>query len=149
MGLSPCAAIPTHSPLISSSESGVSITRSGPKRCCSPTVARKTPPLTPTSSPRTTTFESSCMARASAMLMASTKVTSGMRRAFDFIALGDIGLRQLGVEVVEHGFRPARPYCQIALNRCVDLALTLGGKLFLLGFAPGIASDEMSAEPQT
>ena len=32
--------------------SGVSITRSAPKRFCKPSVARKTPPFTPTSSPK-------------------------------------------------------------------------------------------------
>ena len=42
-GLSPCAAIPTQSPLIRVSDSGVSKTRSTPKRCCKPAVARKTP----------------------------------------------------------------------------------------------------------
>src|SRR6266581_4252286 len=77
-GFKPCAAMPTQSPLIRSSASGVSNTRSGPKRCCSPTVARKTPPLTPTSSPNTTTLGSSSIARASAILTASTSVISGI-----------------------------------------------------------------------
>src|SRR6476619_5151753 len=138
--------MPTHSPLISSSDSGVSITRSAPKRCCSPTVARKTPPLTPTSSPSTTTLASSCMARASAMLTASTRVTSGMRHAFDLVALGDIGLRELGIEVVERAFWHAWSYCQIAVARCVHLSLTFGGKLFLLRLAPCLASDEICAQ---
>src|SRR6266404_7268095 len=51
------------------------------KRGCNPTVARKTPPLTPTSSPNTTTFRSSSIARARARLMASTSVTSGISRS--------------------------------------------------------------------
>ena len=107
-GLRPCAAMPTHRPLISSSASGVSITRSGPKRFCRPTVARKTPPLTPTSSPSTTTFGSSCMARASARLTASTSVTSAMGGTLQLVALGGVDVRQLGVEVIEHGLRRAR-----------------------------------------
>ena len=46
-------------PAISASASGVSITRSGPKRRADPAVARKTPPSLPTSSPSTTTSASS------------------------------------------------------------------------------------------
>ena len=70
--------MPTHKPLISNSDRGVSITRWGPKRCCRPAVARKTPPLMPTSSPNTTTLGSSSIARARAKVTASTRVTSGM-----------------------------------------------------------------------
>src|SRR6478672_2430954 len=87
--------MPTQSPLIRASDSGVSKTRSTPKRCCNPAVARNTPPLTPTSSPKTTTLGSSARARASAKLIASTSVTSGIL-VLDFLTLAGIGARQSG-----------------------------------------------------
>src|ERR1700682_4424143 len=165
-GFSPCAAMPTQSPLIRSSASGVSNTRSGPKRCCRPTVARKTPPLTPTSSPNTTTLGSSSIARASAMLTASTSVISVINPPFEFAALRSIGLRQLGIEMIEYrlGRSPlrsqvspdrradAQPACrsrlrsQVALDRCVDATLAFGGDLFLFRFAPQVSASEK--EPQ-
>src|SRR5205823_10292588 len=51
-------------------------TRSGPNFCCSPTVARKTPPFTPTSSPSTQTLSSCAISHASARLTASTRLIS-------------------------------------------------------------------------
>src|SRR5258707_12710603 len=138
--------IPTHSPLIRISASGVSITRSGPNRCCRPTVARKTPPLTPTSSPSTTTSGSSSMARASARLTASTSVTSGMGGTLELIALTDIHLGKLGIEVIEHGLRRPRPDCQIAFDRRVDALLALGGKPFLVRLAPCLLAREIGPQ---
>src|SRR5271165_1499014 len=146
MGLSPCAAMPTHSPLISSSASGVSITRSGPNRCCRPTVARNTPPLTPTSSPSRTTLGSSSMARARARLTASTSVTSGMGAALELVALADIDSGKLGIEVVEHALRWPRPGCQIAFDRCIDPLRTLGGKRLFVRLSPGLLGDEIGAQ---
>src|SRR6266508_2131494 len=144
-GRSPCAAIPTHSPLINSSESGVSTTRSGPNRCCSPTVARKTPPLTPTSSPSTTTLASSCMTRASARLTASTNVASGIS-ASQLLALAGIASRELGVEMVEHRLRGPRRGRQIALDSLLDALLALGGKLLFLRLAPCLPGHEIRAQ---
>src|SRR5690606_17319086 len=77
-GRMPCAARPTLMPAISVSASGVSITRSGPKRSSRPAVARKTPPFTPTSSPSTTTRSSASISCASASVTASTSVISAM-----------------------------------------------------------------------
>src|SRR3990172_9336720 len=142
-GLRPCAAMPTHRPLIRSSASGVSSTRSGPKRFCSPTVARNTPPLIPTSSPSTITFGSSCMARASARLTASTSVTSAMGGPSDLVSLGGVDVWQPGVEVIEHARRLAGRRGQIALDGCLDLALAFGGELLLLGLAPPLLADEL------
>src|SRR5258707_9215943 len=147
-GFSPCAAMPTQSPLIRSSASGVSNTRSGPKRCCSPTVARKTPPLTPTSSPNTTTLGSSSIARASAMLTASISVISGISLAFEFAALRSIGLRQLGIEMIKHRLGRSRLRSQVALDRCVDTTLAFGGKLFLFRFAPHVSASEKGPQPR-
>src|SRR5262249_28594059 len=138
--------MPTHSPLINSSESGVSITRSEPKRCCSPTVARKTPPFTPTSSPSTTTLASSSMARASARLTASTNVTSGIGASGELRPLAGIGWREFGVEMVEHRLRRARRGRQIALERRLDLLLAFGRELFLLRLAPRVLPDEIGAQ---
>src|SRR5258707_4056784 len=147
-GFSPCAAMPTQSPLIRSSASGVSNTRSGPKRCCSPTVARKTPPLTPTSSPNTTTLGSSSIARASAMLTASISVISGISLPFEFAALRSIGLRQLGIEMIKHRLGRSRLRSQVALDRCVDTTLAFGGKLFLFRFAPHVSASEKGPQPR-
>src|SRR5579875_253448 len=138
--------MPTQRPLISPSDKGVSITRSGPKRFCSPTVARKTPPLTPTSSPSTTTLGSSSMARASARLTASTSVTSGTGQLLEFIALARIDMRDLGIEMVKHGFGRARACRQIALDGCCDARLTAGGEALLLFLAPRFQVHEMGLE---
>src|SRR5690349_7923434 len=54
-GRSPYMAMPMAAPTIPASASGVSMTRSGPNSSMSPSVARKTPPNLPTSSPSTTT----------------------------------------------------------------------------------------------
>src|SRR5262245_43406862 len=146
-GLSPSAAMPTASPLISSSASGVSSTRSGPKRFCRPTVARNTPPFMPTSSPNTTPSGSSCSARASARLTASTRVISGIRPApRKLAALGGVDLGQLGIEMLEHRLRGARGRGQVARNGGIDALLAVARELFLLRLAPGLLGDEIGPE---
>src|SRR6266566_5679410 len=147
-GLSPCAAMPTQAPLISSSDSGVSITRSGPKRCCRPTVARNTPPFTPTSSPSTITFGSSCIARASARLTASTSVDSVMGDPLQLVALGSVDLGKFGIEVIEHRLWCSRPYRQVPFHCRVDALLALTDELFLLRLAPYPLADEIRAQPR-
>src|SRR6476620_7773776 len=118
-GLSPCAAMPTHRPLIRASDNGVSKTRLTPKRCCNPTVARNTPPLTPTSSPKTTTLGSSANARASAKLIDSTSVTSGIL-VLNLLTLAGVDTGQLGIQIVEHGFGCARRDFQVPFDGRVD-----------------------------
>src|SRR6266436_6654468 len=147
-GFSPCAAMPTHRPPISASASGVSMTRSRPKRCWSPTVARKTPPLTPMSSPSSTTLGSSPSARASATLIASTNVISGTERCLKLAALAPIGMREFGVEMIEHGLRSARARRQIAGDRRLHPLLALGGELLFLRLAPGHLADEIGPQPR-
>src|SRR5262249_22956262 len=149
-GLSPCAAMPTHKPLISSSASGVSTTRSAPKRCCNPAVARNTPPFTPTSSPSTTTLSSSAMARPSARFTASTSVSSVMRLLLQLqlLPLGGIDLREFRIEVIEHGRGGARGGRQIALDRCFDLLLAFRDEPLLVGFAPELSADELRPQPR-
>src|SRR3954452_9386420 len=56
-------ARPTAVPRMPASASGVSTTRSSPKSFCRPSVIRKTPPSRPMSSPMSTTWASSSMAR--------------------------------------------------------------------------------------
>src|ERR1043166_2338642 len=140
--------MPTHTPLISNSASGVSITRSGPKRCCSPTVARNTPPLTPTSSPSTTTSGSSSMARASAMLTASTSVASGIGASRGRAALAGVDRRQLGIEVIEHGFRRARRRRQVALDRGIDRLLAFARERLFARLVPEFAAGKIRAQPR-
>src|SRR6202034_567808 len=64
-------------PPLADSASGVSKHRDFPNLACSPSVTRKTPPWTPTSSPKTKTRSSSAIASASPALIASTMVTAG------------------------------------------------------------------------
>src|SRR5215211_1934099 len=145
-GRKPWAAMPTHNPLIKSSASGVSITRSAPKRCCRATVARNTPPLMPTSCPSTTTLGSSSRARARAKLTASTSVTSGIGCSH-LLALGRADVGQHGIEMVEHRLRRTRPGCQITLDRHLDVLLALGGERFLLPLAPRVLADQVGPQP--
>ena len=77
-GRKPWAATPIDAPTMTVSASGVSRTRSAPKRACRPSVTRNTPPFTPTSSPRTSTRSSSSMARPRARLSAWTSVISAI-----------------------------------------------------------------------
>src|SRR5207342_3225882 len=107
-GFMPCEARPTVRPAIVVSSSGVSSTRCEPKVACRPAVARNTPPLTPTSSPSTTTVSSLRISYASACVIASIRVIAeGSAMAATLQSDGRIALRlqvrrQLGIEVIEH-----------------------------------------------
>src|SRR6516165_660564 len=138
--------MPTQRPLMRSSASGVSSTRSDPKRSWRPAVARKTPPSTPTSSPSTTTLGSSSIARPSARLMASTNVASAIVLSGEFAALRGIGLGQLGVEMIEHAFGPTWRRCQIAFDCLLDAFVALGDKLLLVRLAPHFLANEIRPE---
>src|SRR5271165_2264391 len=101
--------MPTDMPAIVASASGVSCTRSLPKRSCRPAVARNTPPLTPTSWPITTTLASCCISQPCAIAMASTMVifANSMVAGFCAVLAGDEPLlaqasRQSGEQVFEH-----------------------------------------------
>ncbi len=95
-GRSPLTAAPIEAPTISDSVSGVSITRSGPNSANSPSVARKTPPFTPTSSPRTITPASRRISLASVERMASMNV---------WTAISVLRGLRLGVDVSQGGRR--------------------------------------------
>src|SRR5579871_759995 len=70
-GRIPRMARPTEMPAIAVSAIGMSTTRSGPKRSSRPSVARKTPPRRPMSSPRTRTVGSRSISSRSASRTAS------------------------------------------------------------------------------
>src|SRR5690348_11750007 len=106
-GFMPCAARPTVTPAMVVSSSGVSSTRSSPNFSCRPTVARNTPPLTPTSSPSTTTESSCCISYASAWVTASIRVMAAMSVRSFFQRERKVALllqvrRDLGEGVIEH-----------------------------------------------
>src|SRR5229473_1341501 len=118
-GLSPCAAMPTQTPQIKSSHSGMSIT-----------------------------FRSSSIARASARLTASTSVDSGMGAPLQRVALGSVGPGKFRIEVIEYRLRRTRPYRQVPFRRRVDLLLTFAHQLFLLRLAPCPLADEIRTQPR-
>src|SRR5512140_2628716 len=104
-GRRPFIAIPIAIPTIPTSFSGVSITRSGPNRWSNPSVARKTPPPRPMSSPRTQTDGSRAISVASASLIALISVTSAIASPLP----GEQGVALLGevpwdfrVDILEH-----------------------------------------------
>src|SRR5918996_228312 len=140
-------ARPTVTPAMVVSSNGVSSTRSSPNFSCRPWVARNTPPLTPTSSPSTTTRSSSLIARASARLMPPIRVVSGMVASPGCrdLLLG-IGRRQDRIEMVEHRFRRHWRRRQIALDRSIDLAVDLVDQPLFGILGPGAGGAEVAAQ---
>src|SRR3990167_8647117 len=144
-GFKPCAAMPTASPAIIVSASGVSITRLKPKVSRRPAVARNTPPLTPTSSPSTTTSRSSYMARCRARLIASSRVslaslmaallTSGDARAQHGARLGQ-RRRPLRIDVVEQRVERLRTGLFEGLHRLLYQTLALADQRLLAALVP-------------
>src|SRR2546428_6138840 len=124
--------MPTAVPMMAASASGLSMTRWEPNLRCRSSVTRKTPPSTPTSSPRISTSRSRSISWKSPRLRALTMFSLGMaspsrqplaphrrgaRGCLPRLAgvrrggrrlrghLGPLGLevrRQLGIHVVEH-----------------------------------------------
>src|SRR3954467_8257126 len=149
-GRSPSAAMPTAMPAIRPSASGVSATRSGPKRCCNPAVARNTPPFRPTSSPSTTTLSSSSIARASARLMPSTSVMFDMALCFfrQLRELADVLLRQPRVEMLEHLLGSRRRRLEVRLHHLLHVRRGfLGERLFFL-LRPRALGVQPGAQPE-
>src|ERR1700730_15758137 len=73
-GIRPFSAAPMATPTMQDSAKGVSRTRSSPNCPCRPSVARKTPPFLPTSSPSTQTRSSRSISSWSASLRPSISV---------------------------------------------------------------------------
>src|SRR5437660_10725755 len=149
-GRKPSAAMPTAMPAIRPSARGVSATRSGPKRCCRPAVARNTPPLTPTSSPIMKTRSSSSMARASARLMPSTSVMFdiALRLLGELGGLPGVLARQPRVEMLEHLLGPRRRRIEVRLHHLLHVRLRVLGERLLLGRRPGAFGVQPGAQPQ-
>src|SRR3990170_5606066 len=110
-GRRPLSAIPIAIPTIPDSESGVSITLFSPNRSHSPSVARKTPPLFPMSSPRRTTAGLRSISPASAELIAWMSVIVAIASSFParkkFPLLGQVP-RHLRVHILYQGLRGNR-----------------------------------------
>src|SRR5260370_24543110 len=85
------------------SASGVSTTRSAPKRSTSPLVVRKTPPSRPTSRPSTMTRGSRSISSARALLIASTMLRWGTSVSLPVEQLGALLQDALGRMLVDVG----------------------------------------------
>src|SRR5437588_2239626 len=151
-GRNPCAASPTDIPAMTPSASGVSSTRSAPKRSSSPSVARKTPPSAPTSSPTTRTEGSSAMARASARLTAWTSVISGIAASLSRLVERRLALlcevlRQCLVGEIENRFEALPRSGEIGLGSAFDRHGDVGQQPLLIRLCPHAGGDEMVAQP--
>src|SRR5262245_2179840 len=138
--------MPMDMPAITVSASGVSITRFGPKRSSNPSVARNTPPFLATSSPNTTTRSSSCMARASAMVMAESMVASAISATHELFALPGKRRRQRLEEMIEHRFRLGRRDCRVFGDGSLDLLLAFGEELLFVFLRPPSLRAEIGAQ---
>src|SRR5208283_4596087 len=141
-GWSPYRAMPIAIPMIPSSESGVSITLSGPNSSNNPSVALKTPPFLPTSSPRITIFPFRRISSRSAPLTACTMLSRTIEVLTPFPSQL-IGLflqvpGQLRVHVREHGQGRRLRYLFAVLDDRDDfiLHLLLYVPVFLFGHQP-------------
>src|SRR5438309_8732720 len=77
-GISPFSAAPIATPTMHDSARGVSRTRASPNLPYRPSVARKTPPFLPTSSPSTQTRSSRSISSSSASRMPSIRVLTAI-----------------------------------------------------------------------
>src|SRR3990167_7836746 len=150
--------MPTDTPAIMASASGVSNTRLKPKRSRRPWVARNTPPLTPMSSPSMTTLSSSSMARCRARLTASSRVIffCSVMLAASVQLAGSAGLQQLaligqgggplGVDIV-HG-RLGRLLADrfIGQHRSLQLRLAVGNQGLFTAFVPPPLSHQIGLQ---
>src|SRR5512146_708218 len=108
-GRRPASAMPIAMPTIPASASGVSMTRSAPNRSHSPSVARKTPPFFPMSSPSSTMRGSRSISSRSALWIACTSVIvatgSPLHRHPGPLPLLLEVPRHLGVDVLDQALR--------------------------------------------
>src|ERR1700733_12415952 len=153
-GFNPCVAMPTDMPAMVASASGVSCTRSVPKRACSPAVARNTPPLTPTSCPSTTTFSSCCISQPCAIAMASTMVifansmTAGLRAVFSRRrALLAQVRRQRREQMLEHGVRRGLGALQVFADCRINRARAIHEQRLLLRLRQGARLVKICPQP--
>src|ERR1700677_660544 len=130
-------------PAMVASASGVSCTRSLPKRSCRPAVARNTPPLAPTSWPITTTSASCCISQPCAIAMASTMVifANSMTAGFGAVFAGDQPLLvqvrgQGGEQMFEHRIGGWFRFPQVLGHRPIDLQRALFEQVLFMHCIP-------------
>src|SRR5690606_23360991 len=146
--------MPSAAPMIAASDSGESMTLSGPYLSKSLSVARNTPPRLPTSSPMTTTRSSRAISLSRVVAMAWAIVCRLMvswppdraRSPLELPALLREALRHLGVDVLEHPL-DRRGAGGLGLgDRGVQLRLGFRARLLLVGVVPQPATLEEAAE---
>src|ERR1700722_14767073 len=142
-------------PAMVASASGVSCTRSLPKRSCRPAVGRNPPPLAPTSWPITTTSASCCISQPCAMAMASTMVifANSMTAGLGAVFAGDEPLLmqvrgECGKQMFEHCIGRWLHFPQILGHRRVDLDRAVFQQGLFLGGIPESGIGQESANPQ-
>src|SRR5215813_8707802 len=97
--------MPTEAPMMPASARGVSITRRPPKRRCSPSVTRKTPPSTPTSSPMMTMSGSRSISSSRARFSALTMLSFAMARSVRAVRGAESARPSRGRALPAHGRR--------------------------------------------
>src|SRR5581483_1724340 len=127
-GSSPLIAAPIAVPTMFDSASGVSITRSSPNSASSPSVALKTPPFRPTSSPSTITRSSRAISSRRAERTASITVIVAI--AIPPFSPPGPAPRSAGVHVPEDRFRRRIRRALGELGGVIDLALHAADRLF-------------------
>src|SRR5882724_3888778 len=157
-GRSPCIAAPMAELMITPSASGVSITRSAPNSSCNPLVALKTPPITPTSSPRMNTRSSRRISSAKALVIASIYVESAIGRGS--LSLFAAGRRRCAarpclavqfavadaerIHMVQRLFRFGIRRVLGKLHRFLDLLIDLRQQVFLEFVGPHVVLGEIT-----
>src|SRR5690606_19449743 len=144
--------MPSAAPMIAASDSGESITLSGPYFSNSLSVARNTPPRLPTSSPMTTTRSSRAISLSSVAAMACAIVCRLMvwrppgPSRLELPALLGQALGHLGVDVLEPPLDRRRAGGLGLVHRRLDARLDLGAGALLLALVPQAPALEEAAE---
>src|SRR5256885_4222009 len=146
----PAKARPSEAPMMLASASGVSTTRSAPKRSTRPLVVRKTPPSLPTSRPRSMTRGSLSISSARALLMASTMFRCAMSASAsvdELRPLPEHARRRILVHVGEHVLGPRRRGARRVRQRLVVLLEQLLGPRRLAFGVPHAQPGEIFLDP--
>src|SRR5262245_56891597 len=97
--------MPTEAPMMPASARGLSITRRPPNRRCNPSVTRKTPPSTPTSSPMMTMSGSRSISSSRARFSALTMLSFAMARTSGPSDVRNQPVQSRGRALAAHGRR--------------------------------------------
>src|SRR5215467_13705452 len=100
--------MPTEAPMMPASARGLSITRRPPNRRCNPSVTRKTPPSTPTSSPMMTMSGSRSISSSRARFSALTMLSFAMARPVRPVRGAESTRPSRGRALPAHGRRGGR-----------------------------------------